>query len=191
MTRLQPAPTLEHRPSRIRREPSRGQALVEFALVAPIFFLLTFAIIELGILFGGQNGLVSAARELARYAAPYHVATGPNASNVCSTSATSHGLGTQLTESMQRAIPGYSAADVAVRHVTYHWLQNADGTYSVELTIHLGYRYPLYVPLVSNVLDGFDGVSDNALRLDATETMRIENDNSSMTTSYADVGCDV
>jgi Flp pilus assembly protein TadG len=175
----------------IRTRPVRGQALVEFALVAPIFFLLTFGIIELGLLFGGQNGLVSSARDLARYAAPFHVATGANATSVCSNTSGSHGLGTQLTESMQRAIPGYSAADVAVRHVTYHWLQNADGTYSVELTIHIGYRYPLYVPLISNVLDGFDGVSDNALRLDATETMRIENDNASMTTSYADVGCDV
>ena len=52
-----------------------GQALSEFALVAPLFFLLAFGIIQLGLLFGGQNGLVSATRELARYAAPYHVAT--------------------------------------------------------------------------------------------------------------------
>ena len=40
-----------------RADDSRGQALVEFALVAPIFFLMVFSIIGLGILFGGQNGL--------------------------------------------------------------------------------------------------------------------------------------
>jgi Flp pilus assembly protein TadG len=174
---------------RIGGDRSQGQALAEFALVATPFFLLVFGIIQLGILFGGQNGLVGAARDLDRYAAPYHVATGPNATNVCNTASGTHGIGSQLTESMQRAIPGYSTADVAVRHITYHWLANADGTYSVELTVHLGYRYPLYVPLISNILDGFDGATDQALRLDATETMRIEN--AGLSTSYSDVGCDV
>ena len=33
--------------------------MVEFALVAPVFFLLLFSIIELGIVFGTQNGLVT------------------------------------------------------------------------------------------------------------------------------------
>jgi len=171
------------------RQQSRGQAITEFALVAPMFFVLTFGIIQLGILFGGQNGLVTAARELARYTEPYHVATSANATNVCNTASGSHGVGSQLTTSMQRAVIGYSASNVAVRHITYHWLANADGTYSVQMTVHLGYRFPLYVPLISNILDGLDGTNDSALRLDATETMRIEN--SGLTTSYADVGCDV
>ena len=170
-------------------KPQGGQAITEFALVAPIFFMLTFGIIQLGILFGQQNGLVSAARDLARYAAPYNVTTATNATNVCNTASSSHGIGTQLTTSLQRAIPGYSGTAVAVRHITYHWLQNADGTYSVQLTVHLGYKFPLYVPLISNILDGLDGVNDSALRLDASETMRIEN--SGLTSTYSDVGCDV
>jgi Flp pilus assembly protein TadG len=172
-----------------RRARSRGQAITEFALVAPLFFMLTFGIIQLGILFGGQNGLVSAARELARYSVPYHVTTSANATNVCNTASSDHGVGSQLTTSMQRAVVGYSSSAVAVRHITYHWLANADGTYSVQLTVHLGYKFPLYVPLISNILDGLDGTNDSALRLDTTETMRIEN--SGLTTSYSDVGCDV
>ncbi|HEX5590155.1 MAG TPA: TadE family protein, partial [Candidatus Limnocylindrales bacterium] len=47
---------------------SRGQALPEFALVAPLFFLLLFGVIQMGILFGGHIGLTNAAREVARYA---------------------------------------------------------------------------------------------------------------------------
>jgi Flp pilus assembly protein TadG len=171
------------------REDKRGQAITEFALVAPFFFLLTFGVIQLGLLFGGQNGLVSAARELARYAAPYHVTTAANATNVCNTASSDHGVGTQLTTSLQRALPGYNSSSVAVRHITYHWLANADGTYSVQLTVHLGYKYPLYIPLIANFLDAIDGTTDMALRLDATETMRIEN--TGLTTSYSDVGCDV
>lgn len=46
----------------------RGQALVEFALVAPWFFLLLFAIIEAGRLVAYSELLNSATREGARYA---------------------------------------------------------------------------------------------------------------------------
>lgn len=172
-----------------RRERSTGQALVEFALIAPMFFLLLFGIIQLGLIFGGQNGLVSATRELTRYAAPFRVATSADATNVCATSTGVHGLGTQLTESMQRAIPGYNAADVATRHVTYHWGANADGTNYVQIELHVAYRFQLYVPLISAFLDGLDGVNDNALKLDATETMRIEN--LGLTSTYADVACNI
>ena len=51
-----------------RTDSERGQALTEFALVAPLLFLILFGIIQLGFLFGGQNGLTNAAREAARYA---------------------------------------------------------------------------------------------------------------------------
>lgn len=53
----------EHRPST-----SRGQALVEFALVAPIFFLLLFGIIEAGRFILYYQTLNNATREGARYA---------------------------------------------------------------------------------------------------------------------------
>jgi len=163
--------------------------MAEFALVAPLFFLLMFGIIQLGLLFGGQNGLVGATRDEARYAAPFHVGTATDAANVCADAASSHGLGTQLTATMQRAIPGYDSSEVATRHVTYSWHSNPDGTYYVQLQIHVAYRFPLYVPLISSVLDGFDGVSDAHLKLDATETMRIENEG--LTSTFGDVGCDV
>lgn len=53
-----------------RRARSRtlGQALVEFALVAPIFLLLLFAIIEFGWYVYSVQALNQAAREGARYA---------------------------------------------------------------------------------------------------------------------------
>lgn len=53
-----------------RRGPgrSRGQAMVEFALVAPLFFLLLFSIIEFGRAVYYIQMLNNAAREGARYA---------------------------------------------------------------------------------------------------------------------------
>jgi len=61
------------RPLRLRRAArrlpigTRGQALVEFALVAPVFFLLLFAIIEGGRFILYYETLANATREGARY----------------------------------------------------------------------------------------------------------------------------
>lgn len=56
-------------PNGARRPPARvGQALVEFAMVAPIFFLLLFGIIEGGRFILYYETLNNATREGARYA---------------------------------------------------------------------------------------------------------------------------
>ena len=50
----------------VRRRRSRGQALVEFALVIPVFFMLLFGLIDLGHFVYVSNALNQAAREAAR-----------------------------------------------------------------------------------------------------------------------------
>jgi Flp pilus assembly protein TadG len=154
-----------------RERHSRGQAMVEFALIAPIFFLLLFSVIQLGILFGGQNGLVASARELARYAAPYRVTSFTDASNVCADTR----LRTQIDTFMRQSIPGYGAPNVQSRTITYSFNTNANGSYYAQLNVRVVYNHPLFVPLVGGLLDRFDGTPDNTFTLDATETMRIEN----------------
>jgi Flp pilus assembly protein TadG len=52
-----------------RRPPTRGQALVEFALTLPIFLLLIFGLIDMGRFVFGQSTLSQAAREGARLGA--------------------------------------------------------------------------------------------------------------------------
>ena len=47
----------------------RGQSMVEFALVAPIFFFMIFGVMEGGWLFYNQNAITNAARDGSRYAA--------------------------------------------------------------------------------------------------------------------------
>lgn len=64
---------------RNRRGCSRGQALAEFALVAPVFFLLLFGIIEAGRFIFHYHALNSAVREGARYA----IVHGSNARDGC------------------------------------------------------------------------------------------------------------
>jgi Flp pilus assembly protein TadG len=53
---------------RSRRKPSRGQTLVEFALVIPLFVLLLFGIVDFGRAVLASNSISNAAREGARTA---------------------------------------------------------------------------------------------------------------------------
>jgi Flp pilus assembly protein TadG len=53
--------------TRRRRRRTRGQALVEFALVIPIFLLLVFGLLDVGRLVFINNAISQGAREGARY----------------------------------------------------------------------------------------------------------------------------
>jgi Flp pilus assembly protein TadG len=48
---------------------TRGQSLVEFAIVLPVLMLIIGAIIQFGIIFWGQNTLTQIARDTGRWAA--------------------------------------------------------------------------------------------------------------------------
>lgn len=61
-----------------------GGALVEFSLLAPLFFLILYGIIEFGSIFWVQNNMVNAARETARTVAVQGLTTSASLkSNVC------------------------------------------------------------------------------------------------------------
>lgn len=166
---------------RRRTKPSRGQALVEFALILPIALLILMGIIQFGFLFSGQIGVINAVREAARYGStsPVSDATAANSSgtNVCN-----YLLGTAATNpnAMSR-VPGYSVANVVrsgatyVRYESYTDPHAGTPTYSVRLTLHIDYKHPLLVPIVSAIIDGLDGATDSRLKLGATEAMRVEN----------------
>ncbi len=53
------------------RKPTRGQGLVEFALVLPLLVLIIFGVLDLGRAFYSLIAITNAAREGARYGA-YH-----------------------------------------------------------------------------------------------------------------------
>jgi len=58
-----------HRGDQRKRHDQRGAAAVEFAIIAPVLFMLVFGIIEFGLAWSEKNVFVGAAREGARYAA--------------------------------------------------------------------------------------------------------------------------
>ena len=152
------------------RSRERGQALAEFAIVAPLFFLLVFAVIQFGITFSGQIGLTNGVREAARYAATVPTATATDVRNEL------------INRQLPKSIPGFRSSSIVAGSttVTYCAYANPNNTgtypsYSIKVRVTAQYRHPLFVPLVSNIVDGVDGTSDGALTATATEEMRVEN----------------
>jgi Flp pilus assembly protein TadG len=161
------------RTRRPRGHNARGQSLAEFALVAPIFFLLVFSVIQLGLVMASQNGLVDGVRSAARRAATYRINEqsfdASIWSSICST------INTELTTRLQTRVIGFSPSRLT-RSISYEWQQNPEGgEYFLVAHITASYANPLYVPLVSAFLDRSDGVVDDKMTLTASEQMRIEN----------------
>ena len=78
---------------RSRAHRRRGQALVEFALVIPIFLLIVFGIIDAGRLIFTYNTVSNAARNAARVAIVNQSTTGTNTCDTTSPTAWSVGCG--------------------------------------------------------------------------------------------------
>lgn len=161
------------------KRPQRGQALAEFALVIPIFLLLTFSVVQFGMILGAQDGLSNAVREATRYASTVPVAN-KNDAGTCSA-----GVGQQvyskLLSSLAAKVPGYATADLVAcgqpapaSSVTYCTRLNPDNTYAIFVQVQAVYRHPLYLPIVGAIVDRLDGTADNHLRATATEQMRVE-----------------
>lgn len=142
-------------------------------MVAPIFFLLVFSVIQLGLVMAAQNGLVDGVRSAARRAATYRINEASFDVQVWSSICTA--IDDEIKARLQDRVVGYSEAQLE-RVITYEWEQNPEsGDYFLVAHISATYRNPLYVPLVSAFLDRSDGTVDNVLSLTASEQMRIEN----------------
>ncbi len=58
-----------------RRSSSRGQSVVEFALIVPLLIAIMFVIVELGVIFSTYVSLTNSAREVARAGSVYQYLT--------------------------------------------------------------------------------------------------------------------
>ena len=168
---------LQRSPRDARRE--RGQSLVEFALVAPIFLALVFGIIQIGLVLAAQNGLVDGVRTAARRAATYRInedsfnpvvfGNKTTAGSICGT------IEAELDTRLHEQLIGYAPGRVT-SNITFNWVQGPDsGGYFLVAQVQATYANPLYVPLISYFLDSSDGTTDGTMKLSASEQMRIEN----------------
>jgi Flp pilus assembly protein TadG len=165
-------PTARHRSS------TRGQSLVELAIVLPVLLLLLMGILQLGFLLFTQVGLTNAAREAARNAASIPVATATQAG----TAATAYfgRLTNASTGFLTRNVGGYNPSRLIVSgspktSVCYYSIMDASSKPAVMARVEIEYSHPLFIPLIAPILDGFDGASDGGFRLGATEDIRVGN----------------
>ena len=177
----------------------RGQALPEFALVVPLFFLVIFGIIQLGFLLAGQNGLTNATREAARYASTLPTPDTSVAGTCAAAGSNAEMVYSRLkTVNLPQYIPGIQSGNIISgpgalsgcatwaqsgtgTGVAYCKRDNGDSTWSIRVRVRVIYAHPLFIPLVGQIFS-----STNTLRLGAVEEMRVEGPNRS--SSSANLG---
>jgi hypothetical protein len=129
---------------RTRRRAGRGQAMVEFALIAPIFFLLLFGIIEAGRFIFYYEVLNNATREGARFA----IVNGAN-SLVCPTGPAAPGTvtcdapGNRVKQQVRNSALGVIGGAITV---TPTW--SPDNGRGSSVTVTAAYTYSPLVPIV-------------------------------------------
>ena len=164
----------------------RGQALVEFALVTPILLLIFGALVQFAFIFERQIGIENAVRDGARRAATYEtvdsIDAAVNGPFTWSLVFLSGGL-------MQTNVQGYDGLQAHDAKVCYRNQTGANGVSTVLVKVSVGYRHPLFLPLVSQLLDPLDGNSDGALNVDTSSEFQVQNDPTTATSVTPDPDC--
>jgi Flp pilus assembly protein TadG len=149
-----------------RKRSNSGSAAVEFALIAPVFLMLTFAIIETGMCFFAnmvlEDGVENAAR-LIRTGQAQNAGTSQSAfrTDICNYISILLSCGANL----QIDVESYSSFGSA----SFPSAQNADGSLNTSLSnystgaacsivlVRAFYTWPLYTPLFAQYFANMPG----------------------------------
>lgn len=140
--------SLLRRIARLRRKGEKGQSLLEFAMVAPIFFLVLFAIIDFGMAFHAWITVTNSAREGARLGVVRATAVD--------------------IEARVREAAGNLGDDLSVS------VTNAEGAPGESVVVDVSYEYALMTPLgdLMGLVGG--GAVGDSFTLSSTADMRLE-----------------
>ena len=148
----------------------KGAALVEFALVAPLFFLVLFAIIEFGYLYWANLSMQHAVREGARYA----VVTGVTGFTAPSPTPAEQRCAAVVQEIRNNSMGFYDKVSPVVSFRTVDAAGNVVnigsgcGAASQIIVIHLDCTLPLITPIIRPFF------TDGNYRFAVSATMRNE-----------------
>lgn len=145
------------------RRDSRGQSLVEFALIAPIFFLLLIGLFDVGRAIYAYNTVNNAARQGARLAI-----VDQTVSHI------------EERATSEAASLGLAAGDVDVAFVEYDAPTNACGAFVADglpdaepggirncmAVVTVTYAYTAATPLIGQLMGDIDLVGESQFRLD-------------------------
>jgi Flp pilus assembly protein TadG len=151
----------------------RGQALVEFALVAPIMVLIFAGLTQLAFIYERQIGIENAVRDGARRAATYAT----NDSNATTNGNAVWCMVFNTGGTMATNVEGYSiGSSVLNPTVQYTNATASSGLSEILVSVSVTYKHPLFLPIITQILDGFDGHSDNALWIATSSQFTVQND---------------
>jgi Flp pilus assembly protein TadG len=131
-----------------RRDGEKGQNLVEFAMVVPIFLILVFSIVDFGMGFHAWITVTNAAREGARVGA----------------------VGADTATIEARVVDTASSLVGEELDIT---VVNAQGTPGDAVSVDVQYDYELITPL-ANLLGIFGGGLGSPITFHSESEMRIE-----------------
>lgn len=146
-----------------------GAAAIEFAIVAPLLFVLLFGIIEFGAILYNQSVITNASREGARYAATFYT----NPANATAVRPNPDEVKDYIISYVQLHLLDFAGASPLSRdNVTFSTSVNATAGHLGSVSIQYTYRF-----LVLGNLMGLltAGAWSPDLPLNATTVMRDEN----------------
>lgn len=139
------------------RDRRRGQALVEFVIVAPIFFLILFATIDFGRYVYYVQVLNNAAREGTRYAIVH------GALSLSPTGPPDDPTGTAVADAVRKyAIGVIGLEDASTLTITSTWGTPPDtpsNTRGTKVTVEVTYAFRSLIPIVPMPAISVNGAS--------------------------------
>jgi len=151
---------------------THGQALVEFALVVPIMVLIFAALVQFAFIFERQIGIENAVRDGARRGATYQTDSTNAATNATFVWNTVFGTGGLFEKNVQ----GYDGTLLQDPKVCYREDTGAAGFTIVLVKVSVTYRHPLFLPLITQIIDGIDGHVDNAFWVATSSEFTVQDD---------------
>jgi hypothetical protein len=145
-----------------------GQSMVEFAILAPIFFLLLLGTIDLGRAIYIYNTISDAAREGARAAIPFDTPLPTNASVIGAVQSKLGGGFTLSTDPCLASPPCASPTTPTTPNSGYIWYSSGIGTPGRgSITVKISFLFQPWVPVVRDA-------AGNGLVISAESTMVTE-----------------
>jgi Flp pilus assembly protein TadG len=148
-----PTPDIALRAKRARQRGERGQSLVEFALIAPVFFILVFGIVDFGLGLRAWITVTNSAREAARYAAV-----------TCATASADEDL--VVDRAVNTSAGLLIDDDVEV--------ENCPGESTESVVVSVQYDYDLITPLAPFLTLISAGTLSSTITIESATDMRLE-----------------
>jgi hypothetical protein len=111
---------------RRQRPAARGQTIVEFALVAPVFLLVVFATVDFGGYFGSRLSVENAARAGSRFAVVQ--ACGATSSTACGSTAWTSAANPNSTTTIEGVIRAAASYPLTIPNVDCTWSGGVPGS---------------------------------------------------------------